>query len=196
MILVVLALGGLMSVPLTGGRLARLGRLSLRAGWLAIGALALQVLIISVLPEGSPLLHRCLHLVSYGMGGVFVWLNRRVAGMVTIGLGAAANALAIALNGGTMPASAWAERTAGLRLGHGFQNSAPLAHPHLLWLGDIIPIPLPGSLANTLSIGDLVIVFGLLWLVHVACHRTAADDARTGPSGSPASTSAATTPAA
>ena len=173
MILVALAVGGLLTVPLTGGHLSRLAHLPLRGGWLAVVALALQVVIVTVAPNGSPVLHHALHLFSYALGGAFVWLNRRLPGMTLIGLGAAANALAITVNGGTMPASAWAERVAGLRLGHGFQNSAPLAHPHLLWLGDIIPIPLPGSLANTLSAGDLVIVAGLLWLAHSACRGSA-----------------------
>jgi hypothetical protein len=38
----------------------------------------------------------------------------------------------------------------------------------LLWLGDIIPLP-AGPLANVLSIGDVVIFVGLLFLLHRTC---------------------------
>jgi hypothetical protein len=87
--------------------------------------------------------------------------------MRTIGLGAVANTLAIIANGGVMPASLTAQRLAGLKQGAGFHNSAAVAHPHLLWLGDIIPIP--GPLPNTVSIGDFIIFAGLLILLHRTC---------------------------
>ncbi len=79
-----------------------------------------------------------------------------------IALGAGANALAIVLNGGVMPASAAAQRMAGLHLGPGFHNSVALAHPALLWLGDIIPWP--GPLPNVLSVGDCLVYAGTLVL--------------------------------
>lgn len=173
MILVAFAGLCVLTVPLTGGRLGRLAELPLRAGWVALVSLGLQVLIISVMPGGAPGLHDALHLVTYALAGVFLWLNQRIPGVIVVGLGAAANAAAIAVNHGVMPASAWAQRVAGLRVDHGFQNSAALAHPHLLWLGDIIPVPLPGTLANTLSAGDMLIVAGLLVLLHLSCRRPA-----------------------
>jgi hypothetical protein len=68
-----------------------------------------------------------------------------------------------------MPASATARRLAGLTVGSGFQNSAHLAHPHLLWLGDIIPVPGPWPLGNVVSIGDCIIFVGALVLLHRVC---------------------------
>ena len=53
----------------------------------------------------------------------------------------------------------------------GFENSAPLAHPHLLWFGDVIPWP--GPFPNVLSIGDLLIYAGTLILLHRISRRPA-----------------------
>ena len=57
-----------------------------------------------------------------------------------------------------MPASATAERLSGLVMHGGFRNSAPVAHPVALFLGDVIPWP--GPMPNVLSIGDLIIFAG------------------------------------
>ena len=77
----------------------------------------------------------------------------------------------ITVNGGQMAASRTAERLAGLHVESGFENSAPLTHPHLLWFGDIIPWP--GPHPNVLSIGDLLIYAGTLILLHRVCRRSA-----------------------
>ncbi len=89
--------------------------------------------------------------------------------MVLVGLGAGANTLAIVLNGGVMPAAAAALRIAHLDAHGGFQNSAAVAHPTLLWLGDVIPVP--GPLPNTLSVGDCLIFLGMLVFLHRTCGR-------------------------
>ncbi|MDQ6728902.1 MAG: DUF5317 domain-containing protein, partial [Actinomycetota bacterium] len=47
--------------------------------------------------------------------------------------------------------------------------SVALAHPALLWLGDIIPWP--GPLPNVLSVGDCLVYAGTLVLLHRACAR-------------------------
>lgn len=120
-------------------------------------------------PSGDPALHASLHLATYALGGVFLWGNRRVPGAWLIIVGAAANTAAIATNQGVMPASATAQRLAGLTTGGGFQNSAHLTYPHLLWLGDVIPVPGPWPLGNVLSIGDCIIFSGMLVLLHVRC---------------------------
>ena len=164
MILIVFALLCLISVPLTGGRLGRLASIRVRGTWVPVVALAGQVLITTVVPDGSPVLHKAVHIGTYVLIGVFLWCNRRLPGVMVIGLGAFLNALVITVNGGQMAASRTAERLAGLHLGPGFENSAPLAHPHLLWFGDIIPWP--GPFPNVLSIGDCLIYAGTLILLH------------------------------
>lgn len=171
MILVVLAALCLLSVPLTGGQLRRLGALELRWLWVAPLALALQVAIVTVLPEGNHTFHAAVHVATYGLAALFLWGNRRVAGVLPIALGAALNAAAIVANGGVMPASASAQRLAGMTIASGFQNSAHVAHARLSWLGDIVPVPGPEPLRNVLSIGDFVIFLGLLLLLHRTCRR-------------------------
>jgi hypothetical protein len=177
MILIALAALCVLSVPLTGGHLSRLAEVRLRGAWTPIAALALQVLIITVAPEGNPGLHKAVHIGTYVMLGLFLFLNRRLPGMAVVGLGALSNALVIVLNDGQMPASTTAQRLAGLHSGPGFQNSAALAHPALPWLGDVIPWP--GPLHNVLSAGDCLIYLGML----VVVHRLARRPAPSGPGG-------------
>lgn len=171
MILIALALVCLLSVPLTGGKISRLASIRVRGTWVPVVALAIQVVITVVIRSGSPELHRAVHMATYALIGVFLWCNRRQPGVKVISLGAFLNALVITVNGGQMAASRTAERLAGLRVEAGFENSAPLAHPHLLWLGDVIPWP--GPLPNVLSVGDLLIYAGTLVLLHRVCHRPA-----------------------
>jgi Family of unknown function (DUF5317) len=174
MILIAFAVLCLLSVPLAGGRLSRLASIRVRGTWVPVVALAIQVLITVIIRAGSEELHKAVHIATYALIGVFLWCNRRQPGIKIIGLGAFLNALVITVNGGQMAASRTAERLAGLHVEAGFENSAPLAHPHLLWFGDVIPWP--GPLPNVLSIGDLLIYAGTLVLLHRVCHRRAEQD--------------------
>lgn len=169
MILIVLALLCLVSVPLRGGDLRKLAELKLRCLWVAPLALTLQVLIVTVAPSGNPTIHALVHVITYALLGAFLWANRHIAGAPAISLGVAINTLAILANQGVMPASAAAQRIAGMRTTSGFQNSAHLAHAHLTWLGDIIPLPGPWPLRNVLSVGDCIITIGTLILLHHTC---------------------------
>jgi hypothetical protein len=172
-ILILLAALCVLAVPLSGGSLARLADLQLRYLWMAPLALALQVLIVTVAPGGNQTLHDSVHIATYALAGIFLWANRRIAGAKLLGTGALLNTLAILANSGVMPESATARRLAGLSATGGFQNSAALAHPHLLFLGDILPVPAPFSLNNVMSIGDLLIFTGMLVLLRKTCRRDA-----------------------
>jgi len=167
MILIVLAGLCVLSVPLSGGHLSRLADLRLRGLWIPAPALAAQVVITTIAPEGQPTLHAAVHIATYVLLGVFLWANRRLPGVPIMAIGTLMNGLAIVLNGGVMPSAAAAERIAGLRASAGFHNSAHLAHPVLLWLGDIIPWP--GPLPNVLSVGDCLIYAGTVVLLHRTC---------------------------
>jgi hypothetical protein len=173
MILIVLAALCVATVPLTGAGLGRLADLRLRWLWMAPAALGLQILIVTIAPGGNRSLHAVIHVATYVLAGAFIWVNRGIAGVPIIALGTVANTVAIVANGGVMPASVAAQRLAGLTEGSGFLNSAAVRHPHLLWLGDIIPVP--GPLPNVLSIGDCVIFAGLLVLLHRACRKPRID---------------------
>ena len=173
MILIVLAGLCLLTVPLSGGDLRRLGGLRLRGIWLGPLAVVLQTALVTIAPGGSHTVHSAIHILTYALIAVFLWINRRVVGTPIIAVGAFLNGLAITVNGGVMPTAATADRVAGLSTGQGFHNSAVLAHPHLLWLGDIIPVPWP--LPNVLSVGDVIIFAGLLVLLHRTCHSREAE---------------------
>jgi Family of unknown function (DUF5317) len=168
-ILIVMAVLGVASVPLLRGSFAPLARLELRWLWTAPLALAIQVVITVIAPGGNVALHEAVHVGTYALAGMFLWANRRLPGARLIGAGTICNATAIVLNGGVMPQWGAAARLAGLKLGPGFHNTAVLSHPQLPWLGDVIPLPLPGRLSNVLSIGDLAIFTGMFVLLHVAC---------------------------
>src|SRR6202035_2601087 len=121
MILIVFALLCLASVPLTGGRLGRLASIRVRGTWVPVVALAIQVLITTVIRGGHEELHKAVHIATYVLIGVFLWSNRRLPGVKVIGLGAFLNALVITVNGGQMAASRTGERLCGLHLRGGVE---------------------------------------------------------------------------
>jgi hypothetical protein len=169
MILLVLAALCVVSVPLTGGRLRRLAWLRVRWLWLGPVAVVVQTVLVTIAPGGSETMHALVHIGTYVLLGLFLWANRRLPAIPVMAVGTLLNGLAITANGGVMPSAATAERLAGLSTGSGFHNSAVLAHPHLLWLGDVIPVPWP--LPNVLSVGDCIIFMGLLLLLHRVCRH-------------------------
>jgi hypothetical protein len=168
MLLVITAIALLVTVPLAGGRLSALAEIRPRAIWAVLLAAAIQV-AITQMAGGSHALHAALHVLSYVLDAYFVFANRRLTGIPVVALGAALNVLAITTNRGVMPASTSALRISGIAERAGFDNSAALAHPHLAFLGDIIPVPGPWPIGNVLSIGDLIIFIGAAVVLHVAC---------------------------
>ena len=164
----------LVAVPLTGGRLGALAELRLRAPGLAVGAIVLQVLVISVLPGAPEWVGRSGHLASYALLAGFAWANRRVPGVALMAAGGALNVLAISLNGGVMPAAAGALAAAGIPVRAGFENSAALAHPHLLALGDVFAVPAGVPFSGVFSAGDVLLIAGAAWGMLRICRRAPA----------------------
>ncbi len=122
-------------------------------------ALVVQVVALEVeMPEA---LAAILHILTYAAAVAFVWINRSVRGVWVVAAGAASNGFVIALNGGTLPASASAVKSAGLDGGLAFANSGVVDDPVLPWLGDVFAWPAPMPLANTFSVGDILIVVGV-----------------------------------
>jgi len=182
--LVVIALC-LATVPLAGGNLMRLADLRLRLPGLALAAIGLQVLIVTVAPGGLAGAHEVLHVASYALLGAFGWANRRVTGVPVVLAGGALNVAAILANGGVMPADPAVADVAAVQARPGaFVNSVPVADAHLGFLGDVLATPASLPLHNVYSPGDLVIVLGLLILVHAACHRQKAASSRASPTAS------------
>lgn len=158
----------LLSAVATGGSFGRLGQVRLRCSWLVMAALLVQILITEIVTDGPKALLVGLHLATYVAAGVAIWVNRSVPGLVIVAVGAAMNAVTIALNGGTLPASAHALAAAGvIENAKDFQNSGVIAQPVLPWFGDIMATPSWLPFRNVISIGDIVILLGALVMIHV-----------------------------
>jgi hypothetical protein len=157
-----------LAVPLAGGRLGALVEVRLRRVWAIFAGLGLEIIAIDLpgLPDG---LRAALMVVAYPLLAVFLAANWRLPGMPVVALGGALNLLAIAVNGGVMPASPSALAGAGLDLEPGFQNSAALDDPRLAFLGDVFYIPASWPLSNVFSVGDVLIALGVAWALHGIC---------------------------
>jgi hypothetical protein len=160
----------LLSVPLFRGRLSALADVKLRMPGLAGAAIAIQVVIVSIIPSSLGGLGEPLHMASYLLLGAFAWLNRGITGLPIVALGGLSNFICITANGGVMPADPDALAAIGRTPTSGeFINSNALQHPKLSFLGDIIATPASWPVTNIYSVGDLLILTGAFVLVHAAC---------------------------
>jgi hypothetical protein len=175
---------GLLVGFLRGGSLRGLADLTLRYGWLVLLGLAIQVVVFGDLLPATALhggLVRAIHLASYLLLLAGLALNLRVGALRVLGLGAFANALVIAANGGYMPVLPEAARAAGVlgRLEAAARqevvtNAVLLDERTLLpFLGDVFAIPAGLPLANAFSIGDVFIGLGALLLIAQAMGKRA-----------------------
>lgn len=173
MILLIFALLALLIALARGGDIMALARVPFRLGWLAILAVGLQILIFSqwwarsALAGWAPVLY----IVSLALLVGLVAANWRLPGLPVLGLGLACNAIAIGLNGGRMPASADALRTAGLEfvilkagtLGSSANTVLLGPETKVPFLCDIFALPSWFPLATVFSIGDVLIALGAAW---------------------------------
>jgi predicted MFS family arabinose efflux permease len=170
MLVVVFFLLCVLSVPLAGGSLGELAHLRLRMLWPLALAAALQIALSAFFAQGPSWVHATMHVGSYLLAGVFVLANRRVPGILLVGLGGALNLVAIAANGGVMPVLPSAFSAAGLVSATGaFHNSAVVAAPRLAFLGDIFAVPSPLPFHNVFSAGDICIAIGAAVALHRLC---------------------------
>lgn len=180
MILLGLLLGMAAGV-LAGGRMVRL--IDVRLKWMGLIFLALILrfgteIAISNGVELADVLRLPLYGGAFGLLIAGLWPNRHHPGLLAVIVGAAANGLAIVLNGGWMPV--WRPALAAVGMGmkdlnvsfHTFLpdtfNAAFFVHGGPI--GDILPIPLP-VLTNVSSLGDAFIAAGLGWFVFATLLR-------------------------
>lgn len=168
MMLLAILIVAVITVPLLGGRIAGLIDIDLGWTWLVAAAIGVQILIISIIPDRFEGIHRPLHFLSYALAGAFVLANIKIPGVWLIGLGGLSNLIAIAANGGVMPAEESALRSAGMRVdADEFVNSGVVEDPKLQFLGDIFAVPQEVPVLNTIfSIGDVLIAIGTVVLIH------------------------------
>ena len=180
MILPVVLLLVVVGAVIGGADLTRLARVRVRWIPAILAALAIQIVIIRLLPASLPLgVAAGVHVFTYGLAAAFLVVNRSVIGLWVIGLGGMLNLTAIITNGGVMPASARAMAAAGMSdSGQGFENSAARAHAHVAFLGDVFATPKGMPLANVFSVGDVLIVLGTAVLAWGICGRHADDGER------------------
>jgi hypothetical protein len=168
---------GILVGLLVGGRLSNLSGLGFRWGWLAVGGLLVQLVLFT--PTGEAIAGSAgsaIYLASTLVVFVAVLRNISLPGMPLVLFGALSNLLAIAANGGYMPASADAIDIAGLPPGD-HANSVVLADPALRPLTDVLALPAWVPMANVFSIGDVLIAVGIVWVIAAAMRRAVASDA-------------------
>lgn len=166
MILVVFLVLSVALVPAGGGSLRRLTQIRFRSPWLLWLALGAQ-LVLMAFPGPETGWRVAANVATYPLGIGWVWMNRHVPGLWVVGIGALLNVLPMLANGGVMPASADALRTAGMPVDAAvFTNSTVLESPKLLFLGDVLAIPRSWPFANVLSAGDVVIALGAAYVIH------------------------------
>lgn len=151
---------------LLGGRLDRLGDIRFRWGWLAIVGLAVQMVLFSgPVADAVGAAGPAIYVASTAAVLVAVLRNLAIPGIALVAIGAASNLLAIAANGGVMPASADAVGALGTADGAGFSNSVVMADPALRPLTDVFVLPTWVPFANVFSIGDVLIGLGVVVVI-------------------------------
>jgi hypothetical protein len=184
MILLAMVLLAFLSALLSGGKLGRLANLPLRAPWLALLGFGLQIFIIYSPTEMAQGLFgiRTLTLIgSYAILLAFVWINRRLAGMLVIGLGLALNLTVMLANGGYMPITPDAVKAIrpdyqlesvemGARLKDTKDILLPREETNLWFLADIFVLPPPFPIPSVFSPGDVVLAIGAFILILKTLH--------------------------
>ena len=153
-----------------GGSLATLARLELRAPWLFLAAIGLQLVAfpLAFFPwETHETAATALWVASYGLLVVAAALNVRITGVPIVAAGMLLNLAAIVANRGTMPVRLDAMQDAG-RVDAVRANSTALTDPSLPWLIDRWAAPDLIPFANVFSVGDVVIAVGAFVLVLAA----------------------------
>ena len=160
---------------LRGGGLSRLAGIPLRWAWLAIAALAAQVVLFlpgvgEALGGLAPAAY-----VATGLAILAVVIrNLRIPGMALVAAGAACNLVAIVANGGYMPASPDALASLGWTVSDAYSNSVVLADPAVAPLTDVFAMPAWLPFANVFSVGDVLIAVGIAVVVAWGMGRRAA----------------------
>jgi hypothetical protein len=159
----------LLTIPVAGGRLRRLEEVRLRWVWLPALAFAIQVVLVTIAPEGDVTLHRAAHLLTYALAGACILRNLDLRFVWIVALGGFLNLIAIVANGGVMPASRGALQVAGLDVRSGeFANSDFVENARVWFLGDVFAIPDGWPGANVFSVGDVLMVMGAFLVLHAA----------------------------
>jgi MFS family permease len=157
---------GLALALVLGGRPSRVAEVRFRLTPLVLAALGVQVVLFTSLGAAlDPPIVDVLHIGSYVLLLTFAAANLRIRPLVPVLLGVTLNAIAIIANKGHMPISADAAAT----VRHDLKDTNVSADAeHLRFLGDVFALPAELPMANTFSIGDLLIGFGMIAFIVIA----------------------------
>jgi hypothetical protein len=172
-----------------GRAFSQIAAIPLHSAWLALLAVVVQVPLLRAAAGPTQRLawQQALFLVSHLLLLVFVWRNRRLAGMQLLGLGVICNLLVILANGGFMPitpktlvqinpGTTLEQWPPGLHYGHSKDIILSQAETRLGALADVLVIPPPFPWPTAFSLGDLLLAAGvvvLLWNPRVSSEPAA-----------------------
>jgi len=150
----------------------------LRWSWLGVAALLAQIWVVYFVgAEGTPGLARCVLLpLTFVLLLVFALRNWHLWGVRLMAVGFLLNLLAISSNGGLMPVSPekvasvnLLDRIENVQLGEAVPGSKGILmaprDARLWFLSDIIVLPPRSPIARVFSVGDLLVLGGVV----VAC---------------------------
>jgi hypothetical protein len=157
--------------------LMALSQIKIRGGWIFPVILLIQLGLYSLHGKVQFVedYNGYIFMLVYAAGLVLLWLNRKEKGFWWIFAGVSMNFLVMLLNGGKMPVSldaisvidpAYAESLSNsmIETKHSIMTNATA----LPFLGDIIPLTLPYPRQLVISIGDVIMNFGIfVYLQHV-----------------------------
>ncbi|UNC90770.1 DUF5317 domain-containing protein [Candidatus Contubernalis alkaliaceticus] len=155
---------------LRGGRLKNLLNLNLKGLNLVILAMAMRyaTIFLSRSIDFFFINGGIIQIAAYGVLFLGIWQSWQYIEFKAIGVGSFANFLAIAANGGKMPVSSSALNSAGLTLTETGTHILMNEGTKFAWLSDVIPLPPPYPLTMVISLGDIVILLGVMLLVQNA----------------------------
>jgi hypothetical protein len=152
-----------------GGRLSGLAALEFRWAPLALAGLAVQVVLFAEpISDRVGDLGPVVYMASTAAVLVVVLRNLRIPGLPIVAAGAVCNLLAIAANGGYMPASREAAAAAARADPTTYSNSVIKDGAALAPLTDIFALPTWLPMSNVFSIGDVLIAVGIVLAIVVA----------------------------
>ncbi len=172
-ILYALVIGVALGLAL-GGRPAGLGRLRFRWSGVMLAGLLVQVVLFSdTVADRVGALGPPIYVASTVLVLAAVVANRSIPGMAIVALGAVSNLAAIVANGGYMPAARSALDALGKSDPTTYSNSTTVEHPALGPLTDIFAMPSWLPFANVFSVGDVLIVVGVVTTIVLAMRSAA-----------------------
>ncbi|OMF93365.1 DUF5317 domain-containing protein [Paenibacillus sp. FSL R7-0273] len=154
--------------------LVQFSNIRLKSGWIFPLLLVFQFLMFYMQERSSTVAAASgyIYIAVYVVGLIFLWLNRHNKGFWLILIGVFLNFLVMLVNGGRMPVSYEAASVLDpiylemLKSGDAVSKHYLLdASTRLAFLGDIIPLSSPYPRTQAISIGDVVMNFGIFLFI-------------------------------